>query len=147
MVRELPWGAVDVQGDTLAVEFVARGDVPTTKEEWLGILVVVVMVSTTMKLVGFWIDRRTSSGLDALEARLTAESVHFRSRWPGQLLRQAPYAELEAEAERCWRMVFVLETRRGLTRRGNDGDSGAQIAAIRGWITTVVNAMNAVARR
>lgn len=129
------------------MEFVARGDVPTTKEEWLGILVAVVMVGTTVKLVGFWADRRTSGELNAVEARLTAESVQFRSRWPVQWLWHAPYAELEAEAQRCWRMVFVLETRRGLARRGHESDFDAQIASVRGWITTVVDAMNAVARQ
>ncbi|WP_160110880.1 hypothetical protein [Mycolicibacterium houstonense] len=136
-----------MQGDTLAVEFVARGDIPTTKEEWLGILVAVVMVWTTVKLVGFWVDRRESSQLDAEEARLTAESAQFRSRWPVQWLWQVPYAELEAEAERCWRIVFVLEKRRGRAREGQDVGLAAQIAAVRAWISTVVNAMNAVARR
>ncbi len=134
-----------MQGEALAVEFVARGNLPNTKEEWFGILVAVVIVVTTVKSTGFWAKRRTSNQLDAEEARLTAESAQFRSRWPRQRLWQVPYEELEAEAERCWRIVFVLETRRGLARRGQDGDVGAKIAAVRGWITTVVNAMNTVA--
>lgn len=136
-----------VRGEILAAELVARGRLPSTPEEWLGLLAAIGVMVATYVLVQIWAGRSVAKELDALEARLAAESSQFRSRWPAQLLWQAPYAELEAEAERSWRMVFVLEQRRDLGHRSRGGDFDAQIAAVRSWITTVVNAMNVVASR
>lgn len=136
-----------MRGDILAVEFVARGRLPSTPGEWLGVLAFFAVIGTTFVLMQFWAGRRASTQLAAQEARLTTESAQFRSRWPAQQLWQAPYAELEAEAERCWRIIFVLERRQGIARRLQGSDVGAQIVALRGWITTVVNAMHAVASR
>ncbi|MBN3512367.1 hypothetical protein JYB55_26425 [Mycolicibacterium septicum] len=131
----------------MAVEFVARGRLPSTPEEWLGLSAAIGVMVATYVLVQIWAGRSVAKELDALEARLVAESSQFKTRWPAQLLWQAPYAELEAEAERSWRMVFVLEQRRDLARRSRGGDFDTKIAAVRGWITTVVNAMNVVACR
>lgn len=136
-----------MQGDALAVEFVARGRLPSTAGEWLGLLAAFAVMGTTLLLVRFWAGRSASKRLDAQEARFTAESTQFRSCWPVQLLWQAPYAELEAEAQRCWRLVFVLEQQRHVAGRGRGGDVDAEITAVRGWITTVVNAMNAAVSR
>lgn len=133
-----------MHGDTLAAEFIARGRLPSTAGEWLGLLAAFAVMGTTLLLVRFWVVRRASNRLDAQEARFTTESAQFRSRWPVQLLWQAPYAELETEAQRCWRLVFVLEQRRDAAGRARRGDIDAQITAVRGWFTTVVNAMNAV---
>ncbi|CDP85918.1 MULTISPECIES: hypothetical protein [Mycolicibacterium] len=131
----------------MAVEFVARGSLPSTAEEWLGLLAAIGVMIATYVLVQVWAGRSAAKELDALEARFVAESAQFKSRWPAQVLWQAPYLELEAEAERSWRVVFVLERRRDLARRGRVGDFDAQIAAVRSWITTVVNAMNNAASR
>lgn len=131
----------------MAVEFVARGTLPSTPEEWLGLLAAIGVMIATYVLVQFWAGRSVSKELDALEARFVTESAQFRTRWPAQLLWQAPYVELEAEAERSWRMIFVLEQRRDLARRGRGGDFDNQIAAARSWITAVVTAMNVVASR
>ncbi|UNC00471.1 hypothetical protein H5U98_03210 [Mycolicibacterium boenickei] len=136
-----------MRGDEAAMEFVARGRLPSTPEEWLGLLAAIGVMGATYVLVQIWAGRSVAKELDALEARLVAESSQFRNRWPAQLLWQAPYAELEAEAERSWRIVFVLGQRRDLARRGRGGDFDTQIAAVRSWITTVVNAMNVVASR
>lgn len=133
----------------MAVEFVARGTLPSTPEEWLGLLAAIGVMIATYVLVQVWAGRSAAKELDALEARFVAESAQFKSRWPAQLLWQAPYLELEAEAERSWRVVFVLEQRRDLSRRGRGrgGDIDTQIAAVRSWITTVINAMNNAASR
>ncbi|MGA5543835.1 hypothetical protein ACPCIR_18440 [Mycobacterium sp. NPDC051198] len=136
-----------MRGDVLAAELVARGRLPSTPDEWLGLLAAIGVMVATYVLVQIWAGRSTAKELDVLEARLVAESSQFRSQWPAQLLWQAPYAELEAEAERSWRMVFALEQRRDLARRSRGGDIDTQIAAVRSWITTVVNAMNVVASR
>lgn len=138
---------MDVQGDKLAVELAARGYVPTTKGEWLGLLAACALVGTTFVLVRIWAVRRKSKQLDVQEAQFAADSARFKARWPAQLLRQAPYAELEAEAERSWRVVFIMERRRDTARRRRRAEVDAQIAALRGWITTLVNAMNVVASR
>ncbi|MGW4096310.1 hypothetical protein [Mycobacterium sp. NPDC004974] len=136
-----------MRGDTLAAEFVARGRLPSTPGEWFGVLTFFAVIGTTFALMHFWVGRRGSARLGAQEARLRSESAQFRSQWPAQQLWQAPYADLEAEAERCWRIIFVLEQRRDSDGGGRRGDFDAQIAALRGWITTVVNAMNAVTSR
>lgn len=131
----------------LAAEFVARGSLPSTTEEWLGLLAAIGVMVATYVLVQVWAGRSAAKELDALESRFAGDSAQFRSRWPAQLLWQAPYAELEAEAERSWRLVFVLERRRNLARRSRSGEFDTRIAAVRSWITTVVNAMNAASSR
>lgn len=128
------------------MEFVARGRLPSTPGEWLGLLAAIGVMVATYVLVQFWAGRSASKELDALEERFAGDSAQFRSRWPAQLLWQAPFAELEAEAERCWRLVFVLEKRRDLARRGRGGEFDTRIASVRSWITTVVNAMNVASR-
>lgn len=131
----------------MAVEFVARGHLPSTTAEWLGLLAAIGVMIGTYVLVQLWAGRSATKELDALEDRFAGDSAQFRIRWPAQLLWQAPYSELEKEAERCWRLVFVLERRRDLAHRGRADDVDTQIAAVRSWITTVVNAMNVVASR
>ncbi|MCV7362544.1 hypothetical protein [Mycolicibacterium neworleansense] len=136
-----------MRGDKLAAEFVARGRLPSTKEEWLGLLALFAVVGVTLGLLNLYAGFSASKRFRAQEEAFMVESARFRSRWPAQLLWQAPYEELEAEAERCWRHVFVLERRRDLMRRGRGGDFDTQIGAVRSWITTVVNAMNVVVSR
>ncbi|MBU9762731.1 hypothetical protein FR943_02535 [Mycobacterium sp. TNTM28] len=74
------------------------------------------------------------------ERRLLEQSQEFRGRWPGEHLRQAPAVELQAEIERCWQLVLALEHR--MTRRESP-DVHHEIAAVRVWIRSVADALNA----
>jgi hypothetical protein len=133
--------------DFIAVVFAdavlaARG--PTTSEEWLGAGIVLGSLVLVLAVLFPWALRRFDRQRDADCARLAAESAAFRTQWPADRVWQAPYLDVEAELVRSWRLVLLLENR---NEKRQSAELHARIAAVRGWIATLLGPLNAAAAR
>ena len=119
---------------------------PDTPEEALARVVAIAILAAVVVPIACWIwwwfntNRPNASRL-----RLEKESAEFRARWPGDQLGRAPYGELDAEAQRCWLLILLLEERK-LDANGAVEPS-KDIAAVRYWIDSVVAALNTAAAR
>lgn len=119
---------------------------PDTPEEALvralgvAMLFAVIILATWWNL--WWFNENRPN---AYRRRLEKESAAFRTRWPGERFADAPYLELDQEAQRCWLLVLLLE---GSNRSSDHSELAFKdIAAVRHWMSTVVAAMNAAADR
>lgn len=92
-----------------------------------------------LALSGFCFMRFMSGWRKAYESRLLRESEDFRNKWPAERLGQAPYLELEREAERCWQLALLIEERTAL---GGDQDAPGQLAAARSRAGALAGALN-----
>lgn len=124
----------------------ARG-LPTTAEEWMGAAVVLGALAAALLVLVPWLIRRSAKESEAGRARLAHESAAFRARWPGEAVWHAPYGELEAEVQRCWQLVLLLEAEHAKQRGSTAAGLAAQLAAVRGWITTTLGPLNSAAAR
>ena len=118
---------------------------PDTPEEYLSSSIGLLIFVGTLALSGFCFLQFMKAWRRAYEARLIRESREFRARWPREQLGQAPYVELEAEIERSWQLVQLLEARAVWANGGREalGDS----AAVRGWASSLAGLLNTAALR
>jgi hypothetical protein len=111
---------------------------PDTTEEYLSSGITVLTLVAFMALSMFSLRQFMIVWRNGYITRLTRESQEFRAQWPADRLGHAPFLELEAEVERCWQLVLVLEERAAET-----GDRSAldQSAAVRSWIGSLAKAL------
>lgn len=116
---------------------------PNTPEEYLASSIAVLCLVSFGALAMFGFARFMAAWRKSYESRLVKESQEFRTRWPSDRLRQAPYPELEAEAERCWQLALLIEERAGSGDRGNAA-LGRSIA-MRAHASSLADALNVAA--
>lgn len=116
---------------------------PNTPEEYLSSAIAVLCLIGFGALAMFCFSRFMTAWRKSYESRLVRESEQFRTRWPADRLRDAPYSELEAEAKRCWQLALLIEERAGSGARGNEA-LGRSIA-MRTQASSLADALNIAA--
>ncbi|TMS51340.1 hypothetical protein [Mycobacterium sp. DBP42] len=113
---------------------------PDTPEEYLSSAIAVLCLIGFGALAMFCVFRFMAAWRKSYASRLARESEQFRTRWPADRLRNAPYPELAAEAQRCWQLALLIEERAGSGDRGNA--ALARAIAMRGQASSLADALN-----
>ena len=117
---------------------------PDTPEEYLASSIAVLCLVSFGALAMFGFARFMTAWRKSYESRLVKESQEFRTRWPSDRLRHAPYLELEAEAERSWQVALLLEDR---AASGGDREACGRSVAARDWASSLADVLNGAAGR
>lgn len=140
---ELPYTAAMIRVSVREAVAAARSW-PDTPEEYLSSAIAVLCLVGFGGLAMFCVFRFMTAWRKSYETRLVTESEQFRTRWPADRLWHAPYAELEAEAERCWQLVFLIEERAGSGDRSNAALGRSN--EMRGRASSLADVLNYAAR-
>jgi hypothetical protein len=109
---------------------------------WLLFISLCVAVLVLKYLVDRFLARRRATELDVL----TAQSTAFAAQWPEQRLSYVPLTELRAEADRCRRIISLLQ-RRAAAHKRERAHIDDQVTAVQYWLGAVYQATNTATER
>ena len=143
--RGLAWSGWTLTPGQATYSATRDGQLPHSVGGWLGtcisFLALFALGAGVAYAVRRFLRKRPTAELDAL----MNQSAAFYGRWPEPQLSDAPHNEMMAEANRCQRLIDLLQRRAAASKAESEYLLGA-IAGVQAWLALLHEVMDVPAR-